>query len=353
MEIIKPGTNINFMGQWKIACTLSILMIVACVVSIIYHGGLRYGVDFAGGTEILIGFESKVDIAAVKESLEEAGIPNASVQESKMGDTTLMQVRTGVAVDSESGMTAKLEEIMKKSTGVTATVLSTDIVGPQVSQDLRSQAILALFYTLLFIMVYISGRFEKKWLLSAGVAAIFLAVVYLLPKLVEALFKVHLPITVFILLAFIICLLVFWILGMPYGMGAAIGLVHDVIIMVGVFSILDIEFNLPILAAILTIVGYSLNDTIIIYDRIRENLASKEKRTFVELINKSINETLSRTILTTVTTLLVVLALLFLGGGVIYYFSLALMIGITVGIYSTIYVACPLLLLWESRQMEQ
>lgn len=351
MEIIKPGTKINFIGQWKIACTLSVLMIIACAISVVFHGGLKYGVDFAGGTEILIGFEQPVDIGIVKDGLEEAGIVNASVQESKTDSLTLMQVRTGTAIDSESGILPKLAGILTGKTGVAAEVLSTDIVGPQISQDLRSQAILALFYTLLFIMVYISGRFEKKWLLSAGIAAIFMAVVYLLPRIVEGVFNLQLPITAFIFLAFIICLVVFWVLGLPYGMGAAIALVHDVIIMVGVFSILDIEFNLPILAAILTIVGYSLNDTIIIYDRIRENLAAKDKKSFTELINKSINETLSRTILTTLTTLLVVVALLSLGGGVIYYFSLALFIGITVGIYSTIYVACPFLLLWERRQM--
>lgn len=350
MEIIKPGTNINFIGQWKIACALSGLLILACAFSVLLHGGLKYGVDFAGGTEILIGFETPVDIGVVKAGLEEAGISNASVQESKADSMTLMQVRTGVAVDSESGILPKLLNILSEKTQTPAKILSTDIVGPQVSQDLRSQAILALFYTLLFIMVYISGRFEKKWLLSAGVAAIFMAVVYLLPRFLENLFALQLPMAVFILLAFVICLIVFWVLGMPYGLGAAIALVHDVIVLVGIFSILDIEFNLPIIAAILTVVGYSLNDTIIIYDRIRENLATRDKKSFAELINKSINETLSRTILTTVTTLLVVLALLFLGGGVIYYFSLALFIGITVGIYSTIYVACPLLLLWERRQ---
>lgn len=350
MEIIKPGTNVNFIGHWKIACVFSGLMILVCLFSIFMHGGLKYGVDFAGGTEILIGFEKQVDIGEVKGVLEATGILNASVQESRTGDMTLMQVRTGVAVDSESGILPRLAGDLEDKTGIPAEILSVDIVGPQISQDLRSQAIFALFYTLLFIMVYISGRFEKKWLLSAGVAAIFVAVVYLLPRFLEGFFSLHLPVPIFILLAFIISLLVFWKLGMPYGIGASIALVHDVIITVGIFSILDIEFNLPILAAILTLVGYSLNDNIIIYDRIRENLASKEKKSFAELINKSINETLSRTILTTLTTALVVLALLFLGGGIIYYFSLAFLIGIIVGVYSTIYISCPFLLLWERRK---
>lgn len=199
-------------------------------------------------------------------------------------------------------------------------------------------------------MVYISGRFEMKWILSGAVAGVFIGVVYLFPQIMENLFKIILPVPMLILAALILSLAVFWKLKLAYAMGAAIALIHDVIITVGLFSVLDIEFNLPIIAAILTIIGYSLNDTIIIFDRVRENLPGRGKKSFAAILNQSINETLSRTLLTSGTTLIVLVTLFLLGGGIIHDFSRALLVGVVVGTYSSIFVACPILLLWQKKQ---
>jgi preprotein translocase subunit SecF len=150
--------------------------------------------------------------------------------------------------------------------------------------------------------------------------------------------------------ALIVSLIIFWFFEFKYAMGAIVALIHDVTITVGIFSIFDKEFTLPIIAALLTIIGYSLNDTIIVFDRIRENLRKYHKEPLNTIINKSINETLSRTILTSLTTLVVVIALFVLGGGIIHDFSFALMIGVLIGTYSSIYVASPILLAWQTRR---
>jgi preprotein translocase subunit SecF len=159
----------------------------------------------------------------------------------------------------------------------------------------------------------------------------------------------HVSVPYLILAALIVTLLLFWFLELKYAMGAIVALIHDVTITVGIFSILDKEFTLPIIAALLTIIGYSLNDTIIVFDRIRENSRKYHKNPLEFIINRSVNETLSRTLLTSGTTLVVVLALFMLGGGIIHDFAFAMMIGIIVGTYSSIYVASPILLAWQGR----
>jgi preprotein translocase subunit SecF len=218
-----------------------------------------------------------------------------------------------------------------------------EMVGPQVGQDLREKALFAMFYALLFITVYISGRFELKWAKSGIVAAAIMGAVYLL-----SLFNVSVPFLM--LAALIVSLVIFWFFEFKYAMGAIVALIHDVTITVGIFSIFDKEFTLPIVAALLTIIGYSLNDTIIVFDRIRENLRKYHKEPMSTILNRSINETLSRTILTSLTTLVVVISLFVLGGGIIHDFSFALLVGILVGTYSSIYVASPILLAWQSRR---
>jgi preprotein translocase subunit SecF len=200
-----------------------------------------------------------------------------------------------------------------------------------------------MFYTLLFIAIYISGRFEFKWILSAVMAAALIGTVYI--------FKLfHVSIPLLIVVALIVTLVLFWFLELKYAMGAIVALIHDVIITVGLFSIFNKEFDLPIVAALLTIIGYSLNDTIIVFDRIRENLRKYHKNPLEVILNRSVNETLSRTILTSGTTLLVVIALFLFGGGIIHNFAFALLVGIVVGTYSSIYVASPILLAWQGRQ---
>ncbi|RLB16003.1 MAG: protein translocase subunit SecF, partial [Deltaproteobacteria bacterium] len=193
-----------------------------------------------------------------------------------------------------------------------------------------------------FIAIYISGRFELKWLMSIIMAVSLSVVVY-----VASSFGVS--VTWLILIALAVTLGLCWFLKLRYALGAIFALIHDVTITVGAFSLTDREISLAIIAAFLTIVGYSLNDTIIVFDRIRENVKRFKRRPFVEVMNQSINETLSRTVLTSSTTLFVVLALFVLGGGVIHDFAFAMLVGIVVGTYSSIYVASPILLIWEGK----
>jgi preprotein translocase subunit SecF len=207
---------------------------------------------------------------------------------------------------------------------------------------LREKALFAMFYSLLFIAIYISGRFELKWFLSGVIAGVLMGAVYLLSVL-----SVSVP--YLIAAALLVSLALFWFLNLKYAMGAIVALIHDVTITVGIFSICNKEFTLPIIAALLTIIGYSLNDTIIVFDRIRENLRKYHKNPLEIVINRSVNETLSRTILTSGTTLIVVVALFVLGGGIIHDFAFALLVGIIVGTYSSIYVASPILLAWNVR----
>jgi preprotein translocase subunit SecF len=222
------------------------------------------------------------------------------------------------------------------------TIRRVEMVGPQVGKDLREKALFAMFYALLLIAIYISGRFELKWILSGVMAGVLMGAVYLL-----SIFNVSVPFL--IAAALIVTLFLFWFLELKYAMGAIVALIHDVTITVGIFSLFGKEFTLPIIAALLTIIGYSLNDTIIVFDRIRENLRKYHKNPLEVVINKSVNETLSRTILTSGTTLVVVVTLFVMGGGIIHDFAFAMMIGIIVGTYSSIYVASPILLAWKVR----
>jgi preprotein translocase subunit SecF len=201
---------------------------------------------------------------------------------------------------------------------------------------------LAIFYAILFIAIYISGRFEGKWLYSIVMALSLAFVVW-----IASTFGVS--VTWLILISIVVTLGLCWILKLKYAMGAVIALIHDVVLTVGAFALTNREISLAIIAAFLTIVGYSLNDTIVVFDRIRENYRRFRRRGIEDVINASINETLSRTILTSTTTLIVVIALFILGGGVIHDFAFAILVGILVGTYSSIFVASPILLFWEGQ----
>ncbi|MFZ2040536.1 MAG: protein translocase subunit SecF [Desulfobacterales bacterium] len=343
MQFIKPGINIDFIGKRKIAYAFSIIMIVVSIASLIIHKGPRYGIDFAGGTLIQVKFPAPVATAEIKTGLSTMGIAASTVQTFGDRDENEFLIRTDQSVMTSEGFERGVAEALKTATGSSAEIRRIEMVGPQVGQDLREKALFAMFYTLLFIAIYISGRFEMKWLLSAVVAAALITAVYLL-----GLFQVSIPILIGA--ALIVTLILFWILQLKYAMGAIVALIHDVIITVGIFSLFNKEFNLSIIAALLTIIGYSLNDTIIVFDRIRENLRKFHKNTLDAIINRSVNETLSRTILTSLTTLMVVVALFALGGGIIHDFAFALLVGICVGTYSSIYVASPILVAWQGRK---
>lgn len=343
MEFIKSNINIDFIGKRKNAYFLSIMLILISIGSLIFIGP-KFGVDFVGGTLIQIKFKAPTKAGIIKEGLKSIGLDGASVQ--KFGESAEdyeYLIRTNQPVDASEAFTTQFEKTMTESVGQQADIQRIEMVGPQVGKDLREKALFAIYYTLLFITIYISGRFELKWALSAVMAGALMGAVYLL-----SLFHVSLPFLIAV--ALIVTLVLFWFLELKYAMGAIVALIHDVLITVGIFSILGKEFTLPIIAALLTIIGYSLNDTIIVFDRIRENLRKNSRNPMQTNINLSINETLSRTILTSGTTLIVVVALLILGGGIIHDFAFAMTIGILVGTYSSIFVASPILLAYQGRR---
>jgi len=342
MQFIKSDINIDFVGKRKIAYGLSIVLILISIASLVLHGGPKYGIDFAGGTVIQVKFQAPVNIKDIKTGMDGIAIGNSSVQ--YFGDRTDNEylIRTDLALATAEGFSDNIRKALADATGAAAEIRRVEMVGPQVGKDLRQKALFAIFFALLFIAIYISGRFEFKWILTGLMAAALMGAVYFL-----SLFNVSIPFLILVALG--VTLLLFWLLNLKYAMGAIVALIHDVIITVGIFSITGKEFTLPIIAALLTIIGYSLNDTIIVFDRIRENLRKLSKSPMPVIINRSVNETLSRTILTALTTLFVVVALLILGGGIIHDFAFAMTIGIVVGTYSSVYVASPILIAWQER----
>ncbi len=343
MQIIKPDVNIDFVGKRKITFGLSLIMLLACIISLVAHGGPKLGIDFAGGAEMLVRFGTPVPIEDVKASLQSAELEGFAVQQ--YGETSGDFYRILIAGDQAdtANLNQRIKQGLADDTESEVFIEAFEMVGPQVGRDLREKALLAMFFALLFITVYISGRFELKWLIS-GVMACSLALA------VYALRLIDLSIPALMVAALIVTLVLFWILNLKYAMGAIVALIHDVTITVGLFSIVGKEFTLPIIAALLTIIGYSLNDTIIVFDRIRENLRKHHKQPLISIINKSVNETLGRTILTSLTTLAVVIILFLFGGVIIHDFAFALIVGVLVGTYSSVFVASPILLAWQQRK---
>jgi preprotein translocase subunit SecF len=342
MQFIKPDVNFNFTGVRKYAYAFSITMILISIVSLAIHKGPRYGIDFSGGTLIQVKFNAPVKIADIKTGLDKTGFSNSSVQSFGDKNSTEYLIRTEVPKETGEGFTENLRKNLSASTADSAEIRRFEMVGPQVGKDLQEKALFALFYALLFIGIYISGRFELKWFLSGVLAAALMGSVYLL-----SLFNVGIPILIAAALA--VTLVFFWFLELKSAMGAIVALIHDVMITVGLFSLFNKEFSLTIIAALLTIIGYSLNDTIIVFDRIRENQKKYTRYPMETIINKSINETLSRTILTSGTVILVVAALFFFGGDIIHDFAFAMLAGVVVGTYSSIFVASPILLMWQNK----
>ncbi|RLC22887.1 MAG: protein translocase subunit SecF [Deltaproteobacteria bacterium] len=343
MQLIKSDINIDFIGKHNICFVLSIVLILLSIGSLVIHKGPNYGIDFVGGTLIQVKFSDQVPVDKIRSGLTNIGFKNASVQNFGHDQDHEFLIRTSNLEMTTKGLSQSVSEAIKTSTGLTPEIRRVEMVGPQVGEDLRKKALLAIFYSLLFITIYISGRFELKWMLSGVTAGSLMTAVYFL-----SVFNVSM--IILITGALVVTLLLFWSLRLKYAMGAIVALLHDVLITVGIFSILNLDFSLPIIAALLTIIGYSLNDTIIVFDRIRENIkGEKTSDTLPSLFNKSINETLSRTLLTSVTTLIVLFALFFLGGEIIHNFAFAMIIGVLIGTYSSIFVASPIVLAASKR----
>ncbi len=295
MQLIKHDINIDFVGKRKLALLLSIIILVVGAASLIVEGGPNYGIDFAGGTLVQVKVGQKTGPVEMKEALASLELGGLVVQ--TFGDeANEFLVRAANTSSELEGLSRDIKEALSAHYGADMVELRrSEMVGPKVGADLREKGVLAILYAMVGILLYITWRFEFR-----------------------------------------------------FAIGAIIALLHDVGITLGAFSLFGKEIDLPIIAAFLAIIGYSLNDTIIVYDRIRENMGKLSKESFATIVNRSINETLSRTILTSGTTLLVVLALFVFGGGVIHNFAFALLIGVLVGTYSSIFIASPLLLYWEN-----
>jgi len=340
IEIIRSNINLDFVGKRKWAYTFSGILLLLSILSLVARGP-KYGVDFAGGSIVQVKFASGVSIDKIKDGLRATNVEAVSVQ--SMGDARDHEflIRTDT-METGQDFTARLNQNLAAATGAAVEVRRLEMVGPQVGMDLREKALLAILFSLLLTAVYISGRFEFKWYQSAIIAVILGGAVY-------ALYTINVPMYYIIPAALAVTLVLFWVFGLKYALGAIVALIHDVTISAGVLSILDKEFTITVVAALLTIIGYSLNDTIIVYDRIRENLRKLAKTPLGVIINRSVNETLSRTIMTQGLTLVMVVALFILGGDIIHDFALALLVGFVVGTYSSIYVASPIVLTWEER----
>jgi preprotein translocase subunit SecF len=343
MEFIRPDINIDFVGKRKYAYILSLSFIIISLVSLVWRGNSLYGVDFAGGTVVQVSFSKFPDVSKIREGLKDVGLERSAIQRfGGEGENTFL-IRTEASgpehASLEAGVKKSLEAVFGKDM---VTVDRVESVGPKVGHDFRQRALLAVFYATLFIAVYISWRFELTWLPPLIMTGALILGVYTLQV-------VGLNIPILILAALVITTALCWVLKLKYALGAVVATVHDVIITAGAIAVTGKELDLTVVAALLTITGYSINDTIIVFDRIRENARKGKQRDYGELVNGAINQTLSRTLLTSGTTLATILALLFLGGAVIHDFAYTLMVGVIVGTYSSSFVASPVLIEWETR----
>jgi len=346
MEIIKPGTNIDFVGKRKIAYSISGALILLSIISLIVHGGPKFGIDFVGGSVIQVKFSQQTPIDKIKEGLRAIDIENATVQNMGAATDNEFLIRIDATDINSQEFTPALKKALASAVGAEADIRRVEMVGPQVGRDLQEKALLAIFFSLIFLAIYISGRFEFKWAQSGIVALVLGGAVY-------GLYTFGISMALIIVVALAVTLALFWVLGLKYALGAVVALIHDLTIAVGALSLMDKEITLTVIAALLTIIGYSLNDTIIVYDRVRENLKKLHKTPLGVIINRSVNETLSRTILTAGTVFVVVMALFFLGGDIIHDFAFALLVGVLIGTYSSIYVASPIVLTWEERSKKK
>jgi len=296
MELIKAGTNFDFIRFRSTAFAVSAGMLIVALGALVFRGGPNWGVDFAGGTMVQVRFTDNPPIDAVREAIQPLGFGDATIQDfgaSAAGGEEFL-IRLPVELAAQEDTPKRIGDALSAKFGDKAEIQRIETVGPRVGADLRTRAVLSVLFATAMMGAYLAVRFELR-----------------------------------------------------FGLGAALALLHDVIITTGLLALFNYEFDLTIVAALLTVVGFSVNDTVIISDRIRENMHKDRRNSLAKIINSSINETLSRTILTSGTAIMVLLALFFLGGNVINGFAFALLIGIIVGTYSSIYVASPVVLLLE------
>ena len=306
-------TKIDFLGARRFGFVISGALLLAGMISLFLQNGPKLGIDFTGGTRVMVKFDKSVEISSVRDALAIVEIEGETFDFSKaeiklerdkeLGD--LVSVRLPklpeTVDDADEAVISKLFDTFPENVpdDIIEFKLSTDTIGPKIGSELRGKAVLAIVSSILMILIYISIRFQFK-----------------------------------------------------FAIGAIAALVHDVLITLGIFSIMDYEISLVSVAAFLTIVGYSLNDTIVVFDRVRENLKRLKQERYETIINKSINESLSRTVITSLTTFMVVFILWLAGGEVIRYFALAMMVGILIGTYSSMFVASPVVVALHNRYGE-
>ena len=335
---IRHDTKFDFIGLRHWAYGISALLIVVAIVSTLWGNGLKMGIDFAGGVIVQIQFQKPVHDDALKKSLDVPALPGITTQRFGDGDRDyLLRFSNSENIDATHVRTAVVDALAAAFPDNAAEIQRLEVVGPKVGADLTNKALNALFYAVLLIAVYISGRFEQRWMAGAAMAAALWGGTYVVGL-------TGLGMGWLILFSLAITLVVCFVLRLNFALGAVVGLLHDVGITMGLLSLMKVEVDLNVMAALLTLVGYSLNDTIIVYDRLRENLRAAPELSMAELINRSVNQTLSRTILTSGTTFLATLSLFLVGGGVIHDFALTVLIGVVVGTLSSIYVSSAVLL---------
>ena len=283
MQLLKGKLNIDFMGKRRLAIILSGVLLATSLTALITKG-LNFGIDFTGGTLIEAGYPESVELEPIRTALADAGFDNAQVQHFGSARDVLVRIAPQAGKETAQLSEEALAGMRQQNAGMEMRRI--EFVGPQVGEELTEQGALAMIYALIGILIYIMVRFQWR-----------------------------------------------------FAPGAVIALVHDVLIIIGFFALFQFDFDLTVLAALLAVIGYSLNDTIVVFDRIRENFRKIRKGTSVEIVNTSLNQTISRTLMTSITTLLVLISLFVFGGEVIHAFSLALILGVIVGTYSSIYVA--------------
>ncbi len=281
--------DIDFLGKRKLALIFSGLLLIISIGSLAFKG-LHLGIDFTGGTLIEVGYLQPADLSALRDALARDGFNNATVQHFGTSKDVLIRLKPVSGV-SNVQLSSQVLRAINKGTTAAAELRRVEFVGPQVGDELAEDGGLAILYSMFGILIYVAWRFEYK-----------------------------------------------------FSLGSVAALVHDVIITLGFFSVFGMEFDLTVLAAVLAVIGYSLNDTIVVYDRIRENFRKLRKGSAEQIMNISLNQTLSRTLMTSFTTLLVLIALALLGGEIIHNFAIALLVGVIIGTYSSIYVASPIVL---------
>lgn len=294
MELIKPGINIDFVGKMKYAMIFSALLLLIGIGSVVYHGGFNLGIDFAGGSIIQVKFTKNISADQIRSALKATKLASSTIQQ--FGANEFL-IRTHESFSEQKLLSTNVEQPLSAAFGKNFEIRRVEVVGSKVSADFKRKAIVAVILSWLAILIYVTWRFEFR-----------------------------------------------------YAAGGILALVHDTLIVVGAVSLMNMEFTINILAVLIFVIGFSINDTIVTLDRIREIVKREPRKSLSDIINLSINETLSRTILTSLTVFLTLLALYIFGGSVIRDFAFAMLVGTVIGTYSTIYIACTSVLLFEKLQ---